>query len=207
MSLPMRPEGTHPTNSDRSKEPKEITPVAKARIKRESTAKKVVGEIIREDVRSVGDTVLWDVVIPTVKNLIADVVTRGIESMLYGGDSRPRSRGSYSDYSGYSRPKAARDRPAERRERRERRSARPAEPERNEIIFDARSDAIDVIDRMSDLIDQYGQASLADLNALIGASSNFIDDNWGWTDMGSFNVRQVRDGFMLTHDEPESLKH
>lgn len=202
MNVPTRPEGSYPGNSDRAKEKKEITPVAKARVKRESTARKVVGEIIKEDARSVGETVLWDVVIPTVKNLISDTVIRGIESMLYG-DSRPRSRNNYSDYSGYSRPKGSRDRPAERRERR---SARQAEPERNEIIFDTRSDANDVIDRMSDIIDQYGQASLADLNALIGASSNFIDDNWGWTDMGSFNVRQVRDGFMLTHDEPQSLK-
>lgn len=203
MNVPTRPEGAYPGNSDRAKEKKTIEPVAKARIKRESTARKVVGEIIREDARSVGETVLWDVIIPTVKNLISDTVTRGIESMLYGGDSRPRSRNSYSDYSGYSRPKGNRDRPTERRDRR---SARHAEPERNEIIFDSRSDANDVIDRMSDLIDQYGQASLADLNALIGASSNFIDDNWGWTDMGSFDVRQVRDGFMLTHDEPQSLK-
>lgn len=203
MNVPTRPDGSYPGNSDRAKEKKEIVSVAKARVKRESTAKKVVGEIIREDARSVGETVLWDVIIPTVKNLISDTVTRGIESMLYGGDSRPRSRSSYSDYSGYSRPKGTRDRPAERRERR---SARHAEPERNEIIFDTRSDANDVIDRMSDLIDQYGQVSLADLNALIGASSNFIDDNWGWTDMGSFDVRQVRDGFMLTHDEPQSLK-
>lgn len=202
MNVPTRPEGAYPGNSDRSKEKKDITPVAKARVKRESTARKVVGEIIREDARSVGETVLWDVIIPTVKNLISDTVTRGIESMLYG-DSRPRSKNTYSDYSGYSHPKGSRDRPAERRERR---SARQAEPERNEIIFDSRSDAFDVIDRMSDLIDQYGQASLADLNALIGASSNFIDDNWGWTDMGSFDVRQVRDGFMLTHDEPQSLK-
>jgi len=202
MNVPTRPEGAYPGNSDRSKEKKDITPVAKARVKRESTARKVVGEIIREDARSVGETVLWDVIIPTVKNLISDTVTRGIESMLYG-DSRPRSKNTYSDYSGYSRPKGSRDRPAERRERR---AARQAEPERNEIIFDSRSDAFDVIDRMSDLIDQYGQASLADLNALIGASSNFIDDNWGWTDMGSFDVRQVRDGFMLTHDEPQSLK-
>ena len=202
MNVPTRPEGSYPGNSDRAKEKKEIVPVAKARVKRESTARKVVGEIIKEDARSVGETVLWDVVIPTVKNLISDTVTRGIESMLYG-DSRPRSRNNYSDYSGYSRPKGSRDRPVERRERR---SARQAEPERNEIIFDTRSDANDVIDRMSDIIDQYGQASLADLNALIGASSNFIDDNWGWTDMGSFNVRQVRDGFMLTHDEPQSLK-
>ena len=202
MNVPTRPEGSYPGNSDRAKEKKEIVPVAKARVKRESTARKVVGEIIREDAKSVGETVLWDVIIPTVKNLISDTVTRGIESMLYG-DSRPRSRNNYSDYSGYSRPKGSRDRPVERRERR---SARQAEPERNEIIFDTRSDANDVIDRMSDIIDQYGQASLADLNALIGASSNFIDDNWGWTDMGSFNVRQVRDGFMLTHDEPQSLK-
>lgn len=204
MNVPTRPEGSYPSNSDKSKEQKEITPVTKARVKRESTAKKVVGEIIREDAKSVGETVLWDVIIPTVKNLISDTVTRGIESMLYGGDTRPsRSRSGYSDYSGYSRPKDRRDRSSERRPSR---SARHAEPERNEIIFDTRSDANDVIDRMSDLIDQYGQVSLADLNALIGASSNFIDDNWGWTDMGSFNVRQVRDGFMLTHDEPQSLK-
>lgn len=204
MNVPTRPDGSYPGNSDKAKEHKEIAPVTKARVKRESTAKKVVGEIIREDAKSVGETVLWDVIIPTVKNLISDTVTRGIESMLYGGDTRPsRSRSSYSDYSGYSRPKDRRDRPAERRSTR---SARHAEPERNEIIFDTRSDANDVIDRMSDLIDQYGQVSLADLNALIGASSNFIDDNWGWTDMGSFDVRQVRDGFMLTHDEPQSLK-
>ena len=204
MNVPTRPEGSYPSNSDKSKERKEITPVTKARVKRESTAKKVVGEIIREDAKSVGETVLWDVIIPTVKNLISDTVTRGIESMLYGGDTRPsRSRSGYSDYSGYSRPKDRRDRSSERRPSR---YARHAEPERNEIIFDTRSDANDVIDRMSDLIDQYGQVSLADLNALIGASSNFIDDNWGWTDMGSFNVRQVRDGFMLTHDEPQSLK-
>lgn len=200
MSVPMRPEGAYPSNSDKSKD---ISPVAKARVRHESTTKKVIGEIIKEDARSVGETVLWDVVVPTVKNLISDVITRGIDSMLYG-DSRPtRSRSGYSDYSGYSRPKDRRDRPVERRERR---SSRISEPERNEIIFDTRSDASDVIDRMSDLIDQYGQASLADLNALIGASSNFIDDNWGWTDMGSFNIRQVRDGFMLTHDEPISLK-
>ena len=204
MNVPARPEGSYPSNSDKSKERKEITPVTKARVKRESTAKKVVGEIIREDAKSVGETVLWDVIIPTVKNLISDTVTHGIESMLYGGDTRPsRSRSGYSDYSGYSRPKDRRDRSSERRPSR---SARHAEPDRNEIIFDTRSDANDVIDRMSDLIDQYGQVSLADLNALIGASSNFIDDNWGWTDMGSFNVRQVRDGFMLTHDEPQSLK-
>ena len=204
MNVPTRPEGSYPSNSDKSKERKEITQVTEARVKRESTAKKVVGEIIREDAKSVGETVLWDVIIPTVKNLISDTVTRGIESMLYGGDTRPsRSRSGYSDYSGYSRPKDRRDRSSERRPSR---SARHAEPDRNEIIFDTRSDANDVIDRMSDLIDQYGQVSLADLNALIGASSNFIDDNWGWTDMGSFNVRQVRDGFMLTHDEPQSLK-
>lgn len=204
MNVPTRAEGSYPSNSDKSKERKEITPVTKARVKRESTAKKVVGEIIREDAKSVGETVLWDVIIPTVKNLISDTVTRGIESMLYGGDTRPsRSRSGYSDYSGYSRPKDRHDRSSERRPSR---SARHAEPDRNEIIFDTRSDANDVIDRMSDLIDQYGQVSLADLNALIGASSNFIDDNWGWTDMGSFNVRQVRDGFMLTHDEPQSLK-
>lgn len=87
MNVPTRPNDPYPTNSDRSKEKKTIEPVAKARIKRESTARKVVGEIIREDARSVGETVLWDVIIPTVKNLISDTVTRGIESMLYGGDS------------------------------------------------------------------------------------------------------------------------
>ena len=52
MNVPTRPEGSYPSNSDKSKERKEITPVTKARVKRESTAKKVVGEIIREDAKS-----------------------------------------------------------------------------------------------------------------------------------------------------------
>lgn len=197
MSAPFRPEpnSKYPGNSDKKK----LKPVAKAKIRKESTAKRVIGEIIREDARGVGEMIMWDVIIPTIKNLISDTVTRGIDAMLFGGSSQTykRSETKYSDYSGYSKAKTERTETSRSRRYRE---------SKNEMILDNRSQAMDVIDKLGDIIDQYGQASVSDLNDLVGLSSNFVDDNWGWTDPGSFDVRQIREGFLLKFEDPEPLK-
>ena len=50
---------------------------------------------------------------------------------------------------------------------------------------------------MDELIDTYGQVSVADLYDLVGKSCNYTDNNYGWTNLRNAEPVRVRDGYML----------
>jgi len=47
-----------------------------------------------EDAESLGDYIMFDVLVPTIKNTITEIVTNGVEMILFG-DERPSSRREY----------------------------------------------------------------------------------------------------------------
>ena len=100
---PIRPE--FPGNSEADKqtrpEPKMITSKP-ARAQRESFGSKARKAMITSNIQSVGEYILWEVALPAVKQAISDVVTTGIERLLYGdSSSRPTQRSS--SYTSYNR--------------------------------------------------------------------------------------------------------
>lgn len=68
-------------NSEKKVEPV-ITGTAKTRKKRETH--KFTDIFIAEDANNVKSYILMEVIIPTVKKTISDVITTGIEMLLYG---------------------------------------------------------------------------------------------------------------------------
>ena len=48
-------------------------------------------------------------------------------------------------------------------------------------LFDSRSEANDVLDKLKEMADMYGAVSLKDYNELIGLKSSFEDSNVGWS--------------------------
>ena len=181
-------------NSHRSKEQQEgaekkkIEPIAQAKTKKKSEAKKLVGAFVQEDVTSVKDYIINDVLIPAAKKAITDIITNGIEMLLYG-ETRSKSKDrstkvSYTKY--YDRDY---DRPARSRGR--------YGYDYDDIILDTRKEAEEVLDRMDDLIDNYGVVSVADLYDLVGISGNYTDNKYGWTNLRNADVQRVRDGYLL----------
>ena len=181
-------------NSHRSKEQQEsaerkkIEPIAQAKTKKKSEAKKLVGAFVQEDVTSVKDYIINDVLIPAAKKAITDIITNGIEMLLYG-ETRSKSKDrstkvSYTKY--YDRDY---DRPARSRGR--------YGYDYDDIILDTRKEAEEVLDRMDDLIDSYGVVSVADLYDLVGISGNYTDNKYGWTNLRNADVQRVRDGYLL----------
>lgn len=196
----------YPGNSDKKRmnqqeEPKkEIKKVASATKRKKSMTKKFKEAFIGEDGddQSVADYILYDVLVPAAKNTISDMVTGGIEMLLYGerrGNSRMnRDRGrSYVNYSGYS---TKRDGDRSHNSSRVRRSARDR-VYNDDIVLPTRGEAEQVIDSLLDIIDQYGSASIADLYSLTGIDSDFTDNSYGWTNLSTASVSRTRDGYIL----------
>ena len=171
---------------------KDMQPVAKAKTKKKSEVKKFADVFIAEDITSVKDYIVNDVLIPAAKKAISDIITNGIDMILYGeakGRDRRRDGGSRVSYTKYY----ERDRDRDYDRSRTRRSVY----DYDDIILDTRGEAEDVLNRMDDLIDAYGMVSVADLYDLVGISGNYTDNKYGWTNLRNAEVRRTRDGYLL----------
>ena len=162
------------------------------RVRKKTQASKFKDVFISEDVSNVKSYILMDVLIPAIKKAVSDIVTDGIDMILYGGSgggSRKRSRSSKISYTNYY------DRRDE--ERRHSDSRTRSGYGVDDIVLDTRGEAEDILQRMDELIDTYGIVSVADLYDLVGVSGNYTDNKYGWTNIRNAEPVRVRDGYML----------
>ena len=182
-------------NSHRSKEQNEVVEkkveqIAKGKTKKKSEVKKFADTFIAEDITSVKDYIIMEVLLPAAKKAISDIVTNGIDMILYGETrSKSKSRESRVSYTKYYDRDRDYDRPSRTRGR--------YGYDYDDIILDTRKEAEEVLDRMDDLIDNYGMVSVADLYDLVGVSGNYTDNKYGWTNLRNADVQRVRDGYLL----------
>lgn len=162
-----------------------------AKSKKKSEIRKFTDVFISEDVNNVKSYILLEVLVPAIKKAISDIVTNGIDMILYGGTGRTKSNStaskiSYRSYydggNGRRNYSAARTRIGYNYD---------------DIILDNRGEAEDVLSRMDELISTYGVVSVADLYDLVGVTGNYTDNKYGWTDIRSASVIRVRDGYMI----------
>lgn len=174
--------------------------------------KKGLGSRVKEtftgdDARSVGSYILFDVIIPAAKNMLADAASQGTERLLFGdvrSKSRSSSRGSsYTSYGSMYRRSDNRDR--DRDGRRELSNRARARHDFDDIIIESRSEAEDVLEQLSILIDDYDQAKVSDMYDLLGITANPTDDRWGWVNLRDGRVVRVRQGYLLDLPAPVPL--
>lgn len=181
------------SNSHRSREiereEKKVERVVKGQVKSKKK-NKFADTFISEDAASVKEYIIFDVLIPAAKNAISDMVTTGIQMMLYGevrGGSK--SKGSKVSYSKYYDDRRDRDY--------DRRSRTRSGYDYDEIILESRAEAEEVLNSMDDLLERYGLVSVADLYDLVGVTGNYTDNKYGWTNLRHASVQRLRDGYLL----------
>lgn len=176
------------TNEDRKKIDKVVK--GQVKVKKKSELSKVASAFVAEDVKNVGSYVFTDVLIPAVKKLITDIVTDGVNMILYGGTNKVNrnSSASYVSYRQYS------DR---RDDYRNPISDSRSGYNHDDIILESRGEAEEVLSRMGELIEVYGTVSVADMYDLVGKSCNYTDNKYGWTNIRNAEPVRVRDGYML----------
>lgn len=164
---------------------------ASAKTKKKSDIHKFADIIIAEDAANVKSYILMDVLIPAIKKAIADIVTNGIDMLLYGESGRSKKSGaskvSYRSY--YDK----------REDRTDYSSTRSRDSlDYDDIVFNNRGDAEAVLSAMEDIIDQFGVVSVGDLYDLADISTtNYTINKYGWTNIRSAQVVRGRDGYLL----------
>ena len=168
-------------NDEKKKVEKVI--VGEVKTKKKNGFGKFMGGLIADEAHDIKSYLFKDVVIPTIKKTITDIV----DMLLYGGSNKRKSPGikvSYRSY--YDDPRDSRI------------ESRVATGySYDEVILASRGDAEVVLDQLNDIIDTYKIASVADLYDLVGISGNYTDNKYGWTNLANADVVRTRDGFML----------
>ena len=183
---------SHKSKEEPRREEKKIEKVAtgKVKTKKKSGANKFTDVFISEDISNVKDYIIYDVLLPAAKKTISEIVSNGIDMILYGETrSKSRSRGSKVSYSKYYED---RDDDYRRTSRR-----RAVGYDYEDVILESRREAEEVLNRMEDLIDTYAVVSVADLYDLVGISGNYTDNKYGWTNLRTAGIERTRDGYLI----------
>lgn len=219
MSEPIIKKELYPSNSRRIKDKK---PDVKD-VKEQKLEKVVQGEVIKkkktlgdkfretfvaDDAQSVGSYIFVDVVVPTIKETIIDIVTKGI-NMIFYGDARtsygrrkdPTIRPSRVDYGSYSSTSLDMGRGGRRAIDNRIRVGHNFD----NLVYSTRGEAEEIRDNMVELISTYGQATVADLYDLSGITSEYTDHKYGWDELGSSKVRRVSEGYIVMLPKPIML--
>jgi hypothetical protein len=178
-------------------------------IKKKSLADRFAQTFFGDDTKSVGSYILYDVLVPAAKSAISDMITGGIEMLLYGESRSNRIRRdkdrSYVSYQSYYK---GRDRDRDRDRDRERQ-----EPTRNrarqrfdDIIVDTRKDAEEVLDNLLEIIQKYNVASVADFYDLVGLNGDWSDYKYGWDNLSQAQIARVREGYTFIFPRPIPLE-
>jgi len=174
-------------------------------IQRDSSTKSKFREAMTgDDTNSVISYIIFDVVIPAAKSMLADATSQFIERILFG-DSKRQSGGrqGYTSYNKMSGPQRYN-------------SNKPARPEISnrgrathnfgEVILSSRGEAEHVLDSLIALIDDYGVATVSDLYDLVGITGNFTDDKWGWYELRGSHVSRIREGYLINLPQTSAIE-
>jgi len=189
-------------------EEKKIEPVISGSVTRKKAplGRRFLDTFVGGDAKSVAHYVLFDVIVPAAKDTIADVVSQGIERMLFGENRSSTRRGGYrpsgpSGFVQYNRFSQGAKKEPERMSRRAR-----AQHDFDEILLDTRADAETVLDRMLDILSNYNQVTVHDLYGLVGVTPEHTDLKWGWTDLRGASIVRVQNRYLLDLPRTEPLE-
>ena len=187
------------SNSDKSRQEQkkerkvEAVIAGTAKTRKKGEMQKFADVFIAEDAGNVKSYIMMEVIVPAVKKAISDIITTGIDMILYGEAGRSRKNGAASkvSYRNYYDQGSERVRAGSMNSRRN-------TPDYDDILFDTRGDAEAVLDAMNDIISQYGTVSVSDFYDLARVpNDNFTMNRYGWTNIGGATAVRFRDGYIL----------
>lgn len=157
----------------------------KGKTKKRSFGSRFKEAFFGEDVGNVSSYVLYQVVIPYIKKLLADSASSAINLALFG-DARPRS---YSGDPGRTHASMAGVYNERASQNRNRGSA--IRSRIRDVIFLDEEAAQVALDNLVEHIQDYGDVSLQDFFADAGAPIMNTDCKWGWTNLSNARIVEI----------------
>ena len=214
-----------PANSRKSKsessetveeEPRrEITPITdKATVRNKPIGRRLIDSFRGEDLRSVGGHLFVDILIPSLKDLVLELIQQGAARAIKG-DGYYSSTTQYNvpfrvggpQYTAYNRygpnstsnskPKQIQKAPAQS----------VGAKDFQDIILPDRGVAEYVLSRLREYIEMYDFVTVRELFELVDIQAPFTADNYGWNDLTRAGVRRIGGGgYVLVLPQTIALK-
>lgn len=174
------------------KENKKVEKVVRGKVKtKQNGVRKWTDIFFSEDTANVGNYIVMDVLVPSIKKAIYDIVVNSLDMSLFGGRGGGNGKRSthdkisFRDYNGISR----------REERSYSNTARDAGYQ--DIVYETRADARDVLDSMDEVLETYDVVTVVDMYDLSGLTCDHTLNNYGWTDIRNAKIVPVSDGYII----------
>lgn len=153
----------------------------------------VVGFLGPEGLPGIGQYLNEEIIVPSIKNIIVEAVTSGINMAIFGDRGRPTGGNKYTSHyspnrqvyrpeTNYTAPsRTSRYTSAQPEPSRAPRMARYRGYEVDEYPIESRLEASKILDTLTEFADTYDYVSVADYYDMIGAPTQPIDHNFGWS--------------------------
>lgn len=195
--------------SEAPAEKKHISKVTtgKVTIRKKPLSRRFVEAFTGDANKGVGEYVLLDVVIPGIKDIVADASITTIERSLFGDDTpsrRPRKSHGGGGFTSYNRMGPSNRGSSRDRDRAPRRDTRRS-ADIPEVVLETRVEADMVLSDLFELLSKYDVVTMRDFLSLVGENHNFMDEDWGWTDLRGSRVHRIRGGYLIDMPRPVPL--
>lgn len=209
-------------NSYKSKEIKQPSSAPKAKPVVSKSAvvstKKPLGQrfkdaFIAEDAADIKSWLVQDILIPGVKNTVIDMLSMLFFSKTGGGNRRSSSYSFYRPTYGYGGASYASYYNGQSRQQYNGSNnnqgyvSHNAKVNYRDIVLERRDDAERVVNEMRGRIAEFGSVSVAAMLDMMEITSDFNDNNWGWTHPNSVGIRRVPNGWLIDVAEAEPLEN
>lgn len=179
-----------------------------------SAYRKAMDVLFEEDIHTVKTGLLNDVVIPTIKQFLADIFIGGIERALFGDSRRSGYRGgSYRPYSSSGSVQVTTRSSLNAPVRPQNDTRAPEKPDWENIVMRTPDKAERVIAKLKDAVYLDGYVTLWQLYDLVSdedeaflGGMDYTDMNRGWTNLEGARKRRVGNGWLLVLPTPVELK-
>ena len=187
-----------------------MQPVAHGKKVQENFGRKILSEIIVEDLHNIGEYLLKEVALPAAKNAVSDLVTNFVDMALFGQVRNKVSGNSvkritpYNSLYGTSTNRVVKYNDFQQQQPQQK-TRGLAGYSYQEVMLDSRPEAEDVLARMRIYLDKYGVVSVSDLYDAVGEIPDMMDTKWGWTDLSGAYVQRCAEGFILRMPRVEAI--
>ena len=183
-------------NKSNSSEPeKRVEKVVQGKVQtKKNTIHKFTDVFISEDIANVKSYILMDVLVPAIKKAVSDIVTNGIDMILYGETGRGKNRSSSSKISYVNYYDRRSD---DRRYDEPRNSSTRSGLNYDDLKFERRRDAEAVLDQMAEVIEHFGFVTVSDMYDMADVTAPFTGNKYGWTSVRNAEVVSTRDGYLI----------
>ena len=178
-----------------------------------SARKKVKDAFIKSDGKTIKNYAFFDVLIPSVKRILYDLVTKTFGMALFNDKSVPGNNPLGS--SGYANQyqqviyragdvsyRPYNSAPPQRTSS----NYSPAGFDYGTFVFQQRGDIEAVLNQLTDIIEKYGVATVGDLYDSFGQTAPYTAENYGWKTMNGCEPVICSGGWRLKMTSPSPVK-